>query len=100
MSMATKGQSNRKQIRETIESHLSDYCPDVLDRLADRIAYDYNLSPYTVRYTYLPMFITVGRLKYSGNGMYSTDKSSVSNPREEAEEINKIRRKKAENGKG
>jgi hypothetical protein len=93
LSEATKGQTRRKQIRETIESNLSRYCPDTIDRLADRIAYDYNLSPYTVRYTYLPMFITVGVLKSLGNGVYSTTEPS---PEERREQYKKFRKEREE----
>lgn len=68
MTEATKGQKNRKEIRNRIESELLNYCPNQIDKLSDPIAYDFNLSPYTVRYTYLPMFINVGILKHNGNG--------------------------------
>lgn len=84
MSEATKGQSKRKEIRQSIEADLPKYCPDTLERIADRIAYEYNLSPYTVRYTYLPMFITVGVLKSQGNGVYSTEET---NPEERKEQF-------------
>jgi hypothetical protein len=69
MSQATKGQVNRKNIRMTIENSLSRYCPNELDRMANLIAYDFNLSPYTVRYTYLPMFIDKGIL-VNNNGKF------------------------------
>jgi len=93
LSEATKGQSRRRQIRETIEADLPNFCPDTIDRLADRIAYKYNLSPYTVRYTYLPMFITVGVLKSLGNGVYSTTEPSSE---ERKEQFKKFRKEKEE----
>lgn len=69
MSESTKGQQNRKQIRQQIEATFEKYCPNTLEKLADYIAYEFNLSPYTVRYTYLPMFITVGILEFNDEGM-------------------------------
>ena len=70
MSEATKGQDNRKNIRKTMESRLPEYCPNSLDRVANLIAYDFNLSPYTVRYTYLPMFIDKGVLTLCEDGNF------------------------------
>lgn len=71
MSEATHGQQNRKEIRQEVESALSNYCPNRIDRMANLIAYDFNLSPWTVRYTYLPMFIDKGILVQCGYGNYT-----------------------------
>ena len=77
MSQATKGQVNRKTIRATIEKTLSRYCPNEIERMANLIAYDFNLSPYTVRYTYLPMFIDKGILVFNGEKYDLAVKSDV-----------------------
>lgn len=72
MSEATKGQVARKAIREIIEANLSKYSPNTIPKMANLIAYDYNLSPDTVRYCYLPMFIDRGILiLMDKNGIYS-----------------------------
>lgn len=69
MSEETRGQQSRKMIRQQIESELEKYCPNPINKLADLIAYDFNLSPYTVRYTYIPMFITVGILEFNHDNL-------------------------------
>jgi hypothetical protein len=53
MTEATKGQINRKNIQTAIINSLKKYCPDTADRIADFIAFEFHLSPYTVRYTYI-----------------------------------------------
>jgi hypothetical protein len=84
MSEATRGQQNRREIRRQIESHLGNYCPNTLDKLANLIAYDFNLSPYTVRYTYLPMYVDAGILESCGDGKYTlTEKGKNLKHREE-----------------
>jgi len=98
LSEATQGQSRRRQIRETIEADLPNFCPDTPDRLADRIAYKYNLSPYTVRYTYLPMFLTVGVLKALGNGLYSTTEPSQEERKEQYKKFREEKEKPKTNG--
>lgn len=98
MSEATRGQTKRKEIKQSIEADLPKYCPDTLDRLADRIAYNYNLSPYTVRYTYLPMFVTVGVLKSLGNGEYSTEEPNPEERKEQYKEFRKEKEKAKTNG--
>lgn len=70
MSQPTKGQQNRKEIHQSIEGSLAKFCPNTLDKIANLIAYDLYLSPYTVRYTYLPMFVDVGVLEPVGNSVY------------------------------
>jgi predicted transcriptional regulator len=71
MSEATRGQQNRREIRRQIEASLANYCPNTLDKLANLVAYDFNLSPYTVRYTYLPMYVDAGILEPCGDGKYT-----------------------------
>lgn len=71
MSQPTKGQQNRKEIHERILFLLSKYSPNTLDKIANLIAFDLYLSPYTVRYTYLPMFVDVGVLEPCGDGIYN-----------------------------
>jgi len=68
MSEVTRGQTSRKLIRQEIERSLGRYLPADVSKLANLIAYDFNLSPYTVRYTYLPMFIDAGILEYGQDG--------------------------------
>lgn len=68
MSNETKGQINRRNIREAVENALPDYCPNEYRRMACLIAYDFNLSPDTVKYRYLDMFIEKGILKNDGKG--------------------------------
>jgi hypothetical protein len=50
---------------------LSKYTPNTLDKIANLIAFDLYLSPYTVRYTYLPMFVDVEVLEPCGDGIYN-----------------------------
>ena len=94
MSEATRGQQNRKEIRQQMEFNLAKYFPDTLDRASNRIAYDYHLSPYTVRYTYLPMFIDVGMLASCGNGEYDlsakAQQAQAEKQKAEAENFSKI----------
>ena len=94
MTEATRGQQNRKEIRQQMESTLTNYFPDTLDRASNRIAYDYHLSPYTVRYTYLPMFIDVGILASCGNGKYDlsakAQQAQAEKQKAEAENFSKI----------
>ena len=61
----TLGQLNRKNIQERIQESLPYYCSktDDIDELAHYVAYDFHMNPHTIRYFYLPMFITVGVLK-------------------------------------
>jgi hypothetical protein len=61
----TLGQINRKSIQERIEELLPYYSSktDDIDELAHYIAYDFHMNPHTIRYFYLPMFITVGVLR-------------------------------------
>jgi hypothetical protein len=68
MSQETKGQQNRKNIRQAIEQSLPKYCPNMPSKMANLIAYDFNLSPDTVRYCYLPMFVDAGILEYTQSG--------------------------------
>ena len=72
MTESTQGQKNRKNIQDTLEPKLSEFCPNSLDKMANLIAYKFHLSPYTVRYSYLPMFIDAGILELcNGNGCYA-----------------------------
>lgn len=75
MSEVTRGQTSRKIIRMEIEKNLAKYLPMEYSKLANLIAYDYNLSPYTVRYTYLPMFLDAGIIQVGSDGkVYLTQK--------------------------
>jgi hypothetical protein len=68
MSEVTRGQQSRKTIQESIIASLPKYCPISIDKLADYIAFEFNMSPFTIRYGYLPMLVTVGILEPIGNG--------------------------------
>lgn len=69
MSEESKGQQIRKRIRETVENQLSKYCPNTFNKMANLIAYDLNLTPDTIKYNYLPMFIDAGILEYNNDNM-------------------------------
>lgn len=69
MSEESKGQRIRKRIRETVENQLHKYCPNTFNKMANLIAYDLNLTPDTIRYNYLPMFIDAGILEYDNDNM-------------------------------
>jgi hypothetical protein len=69
MSEETRGQQNRKHIRQEIESVLSKYCPNRFNKMANLIAYDFNLSPDTLKYRYLPMFLDAGVLQFNEDSM-------------------------------
>jgi hypothetical protein len=71
MSEESKGQQIRKNIRLGIEQALSRYCPNTISRMANLIAYDFNLSPDTLRYNYLPMFIDAGILELNQDSLYA-----------------------------
>jgi len=73
LSDATKGQLNRRSIREKMESELEKYCPNTISRMANLIAYDFNLAPDTVKYSYLFMFISKGILYGKEDGIYYLD---------------------------
>jgi hypothetical protein len=95
MSNETKGQVSRRNIREAVENALPNYCPNEYRRMACLIAYDFNLSPDTVKYRYLDMFIEKGILKNDGNGRlaYVGNIESATNTESATEYMN---RKKAE----
>jgi hypothetical protein len=69
MSEESKGQQIRKRIREQVESQLSKYCPNTFNKMANLIAYDFNLCPDTLKYNYLPMFIDAGILEFNHDNM-------------------------------
>jgi hypothetical protein len=69
MSEVTRGQTSRKLIRQEIERSLQRYLPADVSKLANLIAYDFNLSPFTVRYTYLPMFLDAGVIEHGQDGL-------------------------------
>jgi hypothetical protein len=71
MSEESKGQQIRKNIRLAIEQALGKYCPNTISRMANLIAYDFNLSPDTLRYNYLPMFIDAGILELNHDNLYA-----------------------------
>jgi hypothetical protein len=93
MSDSTRGQVARKQIRETIEANLSKYSPNTIPKMANLIAYDYNLSPDTVRYCYLPMFIDKGIL-------ILVDKNGIYNVAEPESFTESVKREKEKEKKG
>jgi hypothetical protein len=70
MSEETHGQQNRKRIREQIEHVLGKYCPNTFNKMANLIAYDFNLCPDTLKYSYLPMWIDVGILEVNSDNLY------------------------------
>lgn len=69
MSEESRGQQIRRNIRSAIEGSLSKYCPNTFSRMAYLIAYDFNLTPDTVKYNYLNMFIENGILTHTENGL-------------------------------
>ena len=69
MSEETRGQQARKNIQITMLGVLSKYCPNTFQKMANLIAFDFNLTPDTVRYNYLSMFIDAGILEYDNNRM-------------------------------
>jgi hypothetical protein len=69
MTEETKGQRARKNIQLTIIGQLSKYCPNTFSKMANLIAFDFNLTPDTVRYNYLSMFIDAGILEYDKDRM-------------------------------
>jgi hypothetical protein len=79
MSQATKGQEHRHEIRVAIEEDLVEFCPDTKDNLACKIAYKENLTPDTVKYNYLKMFITIGYIVPCGNGKYNLSRTEKQN---------------------
>ncbi len=92
----TLGQDNRENIQDRIQELLPLYLQktDDLDELSHFIAYDFHMNPHTIRYDYLPMFITVGALIYN-NGHLSinatTDGLSEKDLLEELTEENENR---------
>lgn len=69
MSEETRGQQARKNIQMAILGVLEKYCPNSYSRMANLIAFDFNLTPDTVRYNYLSMFIDAGILEYNSDQM-------------------------------
>ena len=67
MSQETRGQEARKNIKLAMLGQLGKYCPNSFHRMANLIAFDFNLTPDTVRYNYLSMFIEAGILEYNDN---------------------------------
>lgn len=98
MSESTLGQQNRKNIRQTIEIHLGDYCGNPIDKMANLLAYDYNMGIRTVRYDYLPMFIDKGILFLDENGLVQMSNGNKHKPVSIAE-ARILKAKKIENAK-
>jgi len=69
MSEESRGQQIRRNIKSAIEGSLSKYCPNTFSRMAYLIAYDFNLTPYTVKYNYLAMLLENGILTRTQNGL-------------------------------
>jgi hypothetical protein len=68
MSEESRGQQIRRNIRSAMEGQLHKYCPNMFSKMANLIAYDFNLTPDTVKYNYLNMFIENGILIHTNNG--------------------------------
>jgi len=64
----TRGQISRKMIRTEIERRLPQYLPNPISKVANLIAYDLNLSPFTVRYNYLSMLLDAGIIAFGDDG--------------------------------
>jgi hypothetical protein len=106
MTEETKGQRARKNIQLTIIGKLSKYCPNTFSKMANLIAFDFNLTPDTVRYNYLSMFIDAEILEYNndrmliltakGKGFQTNEDGSTVNDtfKKSVEEINDLRREK------
>jgi hypothetical protein len=92
LSEESKGQQIRKNIRLAIEHSLAKYCPNTIPKMANLIAYDFNLSPDTLRYNYLPMFIDAGILELNQDNLFDLSaKGKHSQPIEDGlteEEVN------------
>jgi hypothetical protein len=69
MSEETRGQQARKNIQISILGVLRKYCPNTYSKMANLIAFDFHLTPDTVRYNYLSMFIDAGILEYNSDQM-------------------------------
>lgn len=69
MSEESRGQQIRREIRKHIEASLGKYCPNTLAKMSNLIAYDFNLTPDTLRYNYLPMFVDAGILEYNHDNL-------------------------------
>jgi len=68
MSEESRGQIIKKNITKAMEGQLHKYVPNPFNRMANLIAYEFNLTPDTVRYNYLNMFIENGILIHTNNG--------------------------------
>jgi len=84
LSYATKGQINRRNIREKMESELEKYCPNTISRMANLIAYDFNLAPDTVKYSYLFMFISKGILYKTNDCLYHVNSELIKRESEDS----------------
>jgi hypothetical protein len=69
MSEESRGQQIRNRIAHAIENQLSKYCPNPYNKMANLIAYDFNLCPDTLKYRYFPMFIDAGILEYNHDNL-------------------------------
>jgi hypothetical protein len=69
MSQETRGQQARKNIKMTMLGQLSKYCPNTFHKMAMRIAFDFNLTPDTVKYNYLSMFLENEILEYNHDNL-------------------------------
>lgn len=104
MSQETRGQQARKNIKLTMIGQLSKYCPNTFHKMAMLIAYEMNLTPDTVKYNYLSMFVENGILEYNsdnllvlsakGKGLQTTEDGLTDDQlKEELEEENEQRNK-------
>ena len=68
MAEETRGQTSRKNIQQSLLNVLDKYSPNFYRKMANLIAFDFHLSPDTVKYRYLDMFLDNGILEYDSEG--------------------------------
>lgn len=69
MAEETKGQTSRKNIQQSLLNGLDKYSSNFYRKMANLIAFDFHLSPDTVKYRYLDMFLDNGILEYNEEGL-------------------------------
>jgi hypothetical protein len=57
MSTSTKGQTNRKRIMGEMINKLPEYEGFLYDNTILELAYEFNLAPDTIKYSYMQIFI-------------------------------------------
>ncbi len=76
MSSSTKGQQNRDGNVETILGLLEQICPNNYNYLVHYCAFQTNMAPDTIKYSYFEMFKALGILYRGKDGSYYFDKDS------------------------